>query len=110
MTLLKREMALRFAERLGVEKCRIANVDIQRQRKRYEFDVMRSRVLERKRAALAAVRSRRVVESRTRINQWRRQQLWLKDFESRQDQQAALQEFSDSTQELGPTGIPCETS
>ena len=60
--------------------------ELQQQRKRYEFELMRSRVLKRKRNALSAVRFRRVVSSRTCINQWKRRQDWLREIDDFQEQ------------------------
>lgn len=42
-----------------------------------ERKLMRSRLLERKREALRAIRARRVTEQNTCINLWRRRRMWL---------------------------------
>jgi len=81
-SLVERAMELQLAKRQR------GNAELQQRRKRYEFELMRSRVLERKRDALSAVRARRVVASRTCINQWKRQQHWLNEFESFQEQRS----------------------
>ncbi len=51
--------------------------DISRKRARLDFEVLRSRLLERKRQALARVRARKVTPDRTCINLWRRRRAWL---------------------------------
>jgi hypothetical protein len=51
--------------------------EIVRKRARLDFEVLRSRLLERKRKALSRVRARKVTEDRTCINLWRRRRAWL---------------------------------
>ncbi len=51
--------------------------EIARQLARLDFEVLRSRLLERKREALALVRARKVSADRTSINLWRRRRAWL---------------------------------
>ncbi len=51
--------------------------EIVRKRARVDFEVLRSRLLERKRKALARVRARKVTEDRTCINLWHRRRAWL---------------------------------
>ena len=51
--------------------------EILRQRARLDFEVLRTRLLERKRKALVRVRARKVTEDRTCINLWRRRRAWL---------------------------------
>jgi hypothetical protein len=64
---------LRLAWRVG----EIEDPEILRKLVRLDFEVLRSRLLERKRKALARVRARKVTEDRTCINLWRRRRAWL---------------------------------
>jgi hypothetical protein len=64
---------LRLACRVG----EIEDPEILRKRARLDFEVLRSRLLERKRKALTWVRAREVTEDRTCINLWRRRRDWL---------------------------------
>lgn len=51
--------------------------EIARQLAHLDFEVLRSRLLERKRRELARLRSRKVTANRTCINLWRRRRAWL---------------------------------
>ncbi len=51
--------------------------EIARKRARLDFEVLCSRLLERKRNALARVRALKVTEDRNCINLWRRRRAWL---------------------------------
>lgn len=51
--------------------------EIARKLARLDFEVLRSRLLERKRSARARVRARKVTVDRTCINLWRRRRAWL---------------------------------
>ena len=53
------------------------DAEVLRQRARLDFEVLRSRLLEHKRKALAWVRARKVTEDSTCINLWRRRREWL---------------------------------
>ena len=53
------------------------DAEVLRQRARLEFEVLRSRLLEHKRKALARVLARKVTEGSTCINLWRRRREWL---------------------------------
>jgi len=48
-----------------------------RQLARLDFEVLRSRLLERKREERARVRARKITADRTCINLWRRRRVWL---------------------------------
>jgi len=66
-------LRLQMANWVGQTK----DLEIARQRARLDFDVLRSRLLERKRKARARVRARKVTADRTCINLWRRRRAWL---------------------------------
>ena len=59
--------------------------EIVRKRARLDFEFLHSRLLERKRTALARVRARKVTEDRTCINLWRRRRAWLDRVNSDQE-------------------------
>jgi hypothetical protein len=63
--------------RLACRVNEIEDPEIVRKLSRLDFEVLRSRLLERKRKALARVRGRKVTEDRTCINLWRRRRDWL---------------------------------
>lgn len=67
------KLRLRMASRAGETE----DYEIARQLARLDFDVLRSRLLERKREARARVRARKVTADRTCINLWRRRRVWL---------------------------------
>lgn len=66
---------LRLQMTIGVGEAE--DPEIARQRARLDFAVLRSRLLERKRNALARIRARKVTAFRTCINLWRRRREWL---------------------------------
>jgi len=63
--------------RLASWEGQIEDLEIQRQHARLDFEVLRSRLLERKRKALARLRARKVTADRTCINLWCRRRAWL---------------------------------
>jgi hypothetical protein len=71
--------------RLANWEGQIEDPEISRQHARLDFEVLRNRVLERKRQALRRVRARKLTEDRTCINLWRRRCAWLDRVNSEQE-------------------------
>ena len=67
------KLRLRMSSRVGQTE----DPEIACQLARLDFEVLRSRLLERKRQARARVRARQVTADRTCINLWRRRRTWL---------------------------------
>ncbi len=69
---------LRFARSLGA----MPSEDHATQLAKWEFAVIRTRLLERKRDALAKIRARRITKDTTGINLSRRRREWLAEIEA----------------------------
>ena len=74
---------MKFDVRLAARKSQFSSGSEPNVLKRhYELALIRSRLLERKQAALTKIRARRVRVTDTCINLWRRRQDWLKKAEA----------------------------